>query len=135
MRYLDDGTGHTAASLIHYREHRHRLGTITEADVYFPGMGGPYPYCMILRDTGGNEIWLSGCAAGYAGEGARAAMEVLVDAGWRAVDAREVFTRTHLQLRTSATGNGARRQRRDDRDVGCTVLELPAERTSAGLER
>ena len=90
MRYLDDGTGHTADSLSHYREHRHRLGTITEADVYFPGMGGPYPYCMILRDARGNEIWLSGCAAGYPGEGARAAMEVLVRRPGRRLDGRVV---------------------------------------------
>lgn len=98
MRLYDDGHGNAAASLHFYRDHAHLLGPIVGAQVWFPGLGGPYPYCMVLHDRVGQELWLSGAAAGYPGEAPRVAMQILVEAGFPAEQAAQVFDRTALQL-------------------------------------
>src|SRR5579884_2757468 len=85
MRYSDHGTGITRDSITFFREHRHRLGDIVQATVRFPGFDDPHdPYLMMLTDSNGDEIALSGCTAGYPGEGPRGAMQVLVECGWPA---------------------------------------------------
>lgn len=91
MYYFDNGSGVTADSLEYYRDNRHRLGQVVEARVHFPGTGGPYPYCMELADDVGNHMWLSGVTAGYAGEGPRGAVEILIDAGFAVDRAEAVF--------------------------------------------
>jgi hypothetical protein len=91
MNYFDNGQGITAESVDYYREHRHELGTFVSAEVSFPGLSEHYPYCFELRDDRGNRMFLSGLTAGYAGEGPRAAMEILIEAGFPAADAQRVF--------------------------------------------
>jgi hypothetical protein len=99
MRYADAGNGITRDSVEFFREHRHRLGVIVEASVRFPGFDDPHDPClMVLRDAAGDEIALSGCTAGYPGEGPRGAMQVLVEAGWPADQAALVFTTPTLRL-------------------------------------
>jgi hypothetical protein len=99
MNYVDNGLGVTADSIAYYREHRHELGTILAAEVAFPGLSDHYPYCFELRDDAGNRMFLSGLTAGYPGEGPRAAMETLIDAGFPAVDAQRVFRDRQVTLR------------------------------------
>jgi hypothetical protein len=98
MHLFDDGTGNTADSRNYFRDHRHELGDIVEAQVFFPGSGGPQPYSCVLGDSDGNKMWLSGLAAGYPGEGPRVAMEILVECGFDAEDARAVFTQSPVRL-------------------------------------
>jgi hypothetical protein len=99
MNYFDNGLGNTADSIAYYRDHRHELGTILAAEVSFPGLSGHYPYCFELRDDRGNRLFLSGLTAGYAGEGPRGAMEVLVEAGFGVTDAQRVFHDRQVVLR------------------------------------
>lgn len=99
MRYIDTGNGVTRDSIAFFREHRHRLNRIVEASVRFPGFDDPHdPYLMVLRDDRGDEMLLSGCTAGYPGEGPRGAMQVLVESGWPADQAALVFTMPTLRL-------------------------------------
>lgn len=99
MNYFDNGLGVTADSVAYYRDHRHELSTIIAAEVAFPGLSDRYPYCFELRDDTGNRMFLSGLTAGYAGEGPRGAMEVLVDAGFGVVDAQRVLHDRQVTLR------------------------------------
>jgi hypothetical protein len=99
MNYFDNGLGITADSISYYRDHRHELGTILVAEVAFPGLSDHYPYCFELRDDLGNRLFLSGLTAGYAGEGPRGAMEVLIDAGFGVADAQRVFHDRQVTLR------------------------------------
>ena len=103
MHLFDDGGGITADSTRFFRDNRHLLGDIVEAQVFFPGSGGPLPYSCVLGDADGNKMWLSGLAAGYPGEGPRAAMQVLVESGFDAIAAREVFTHSPVRLRREAS--------------------------------
>jgi hypothetical protein len=99
VNYFDNGLGITADSINYYRDNRHQLGTIITADVAFPDVADHYPYCFELRDDRGNRMFLSGLTAGYPGEGPRAAMELLVDAGFPATEARQVFHDRQVSLR------------------------------------
>jgi hypothetical protein len=99
MNYFDNGLGITADSIAYYRDHRHELGMIIVAEVSFPGMSDHYPYCFELRDDRGNRMFLSGLTTGYAGEGPRGAMEILVDAGFPVVDAQRVMVDRQVVLR------------------------------------
>ena len=135
MRYSDQGTGVTRDSLAFFREHRHRLGQIVEASVRFPGFDDPHdPYLMVLRDDRGNEMLLSGCTAGYPGEGPRGAMQVLVESGWPADQAALVFTTPSVQLEreTRARTPVAAAVRRPTHEPSRT--SRLAERPAFGLE-
>jgi|SRR5579885_695465 len=99
MDLRDNGMGITADSLAYYHEHRDQLGTVIAAEVSFPGLSDHYPYCFELRDDRGNRMFLSGLTAGYAGEGPRGAMEVLVSAGFPAADAQRVMYERQVLLR------------------------------------
>ena len=99
MNFFDNGLGNAADSIAYYRDHRHELGTILAAEVSFPGLSDHYPYCFELRDDRGNRLFLSGLTAGYAGEGPRGAMEVLVEAGFGVTDAQRVFHDRQVVLR------------------------------------
>lgn len=99
MRLDDSGNGVTRDSILFFRDNRDQLGHIVAADVRFPGFGDPFdPFLMVLRDAAGNEMRLSGCTTGYAGEGPRASMQVLVEAGFPLEGARGVFTEPTLAL-------------------------------------
>lgn len=103
MRLKDPGTGMPRDSIACCREHRHRLGDTVEATVRFPGFEDPHnPYLMMLRDPRGNELLLSGCTAGYAGEGPRGAVQVLVESGWPPDQAALVFTTAVVHLERDA---------------------------------
>ena len=99
MRLDDSGNGVTRDSVLFFRDNRGRLGPIVSAAVRFPGFADPFdPYLMVLRDAAGNEMRLSGCTTGYAGEGPRGSMQVLVEAGFSAEAARATFTEATLAL-------------------------------------
>lgn len=113
MRLDDDGSGVTRDSVRFFRDNRERLGPIVSAAVRFPGFGDPFdPYLLVLRDDAGNEMRLSGCTTGYAGEGPRATMQILVDEGFLAAEARAVFTAPELALQRTceAPPTAARRE-------------------------
>jgi hypothetical protein len=100
MQYSDAGNGITADSLSFYETTRHHLGEIAEISIRFPGFTDPFdPYLMVLRDHESNEIRLSGCAAGYNGEGPRGSLRILRDVGVSDGDARRVLTDPHVMLR------------------------------------
>jgi hypothetical protein len=101
MNYFDNGRGNAADPLNYYRDHRYELGTIITAEVSFPGLSYDYPYCLELRDDQGNRLFLSGLAAGYSGDAPRAAMDVLIDAGFPATDAQRVMHDRQVTLRHS----------------------------------
>ncbi len=100
MNFCDDANGIAAASLAFYREHAHRLGDVVEAIVRFPGWDadGPPRHHLMLRNATGDQLHLSGAAAGYPGEAPRTAMQVLVESGFPAEQARRVFTEPDLRL-------------------------------------
>jgi hypothetical protein len=100
VNFCDDGRGSAAASLGFYREHAHRLGDVVEAIVRFPGWDedGPPAHHLMLRSAAGDQLYLSGAAAGYPGEGPRIAMQVLVESGFPAEQARLGFTEPQLRL-------------------------------------
>lgn len=100
----DDGHGDAAASLAFFREHRWRLGSVVSAAVTSPSLSGDDPFTLILRDSRGTRMLLSGCAAGYAGDAPCTARQVLVEAGFSADVVTVVFT--HHYIRLSRTPNG-----------------------------
>jgi hypothetical protein len=135
MHLFDGGGGITADSRNFFRDNRHKLGEIVEAQVFFPGSAGPSAYSCILGDADGNKMWLSGLAAGYAGEGPRVAMEILVEVGFPAEQARDVFVRTPVRLHR-AVGSGEV-SRRSITQVDCvrTRQQVAATQRERGLRR
>lgn len=99
MHYFDTGNGNTADSLMFFNTHRPQLGDIVQAQIFAPHHEGPSPYTFVLTDTGGNTLWLSGLAAGYTGEGPRAAQRALLECGFPDRDAEQVLTRSPVRLR------------------------------------
>jgi hypothetical protein len=99
MNLFDDGQGDIQASIAYFRDHRDELGCIIAAEISAPGLSDHYPYCLELRDDRGNRLFLSGPSAGYPGDASRAAMAILVDAGFKAVDAQRVFRDRQVILR------------------------------------
>ena len=135
MRYSDQGTGVTRDSLAFFREHRHRLGEIVEASIRFPGFDDPHdPYLMVLRDDNGDEMLLSGCTAGYPGEGPRGAMQVLVESGWPADQAALVFTTPTLQLERQGDPRAPVAATVRQRTQAQSRTRSIAERRACGLE-
>lgn len=120
MHYLDSGNGNTADSLAFYNTHRQMLGDIVQAQIFSPHHEGPSPYTFVLTDTFGNTLWLSGLAAGYPGEGPRAAVQTLVDCGFPDRDAQQVLTHSPVRLRRDlepATRTRETDQRRMSRET------------------
>ena len=92
MRISDPGTGITRESLEFYRDHRHELGDVREVTVRFPGYDDPHdPYLLVLRDSRGDELRLSGCTTGYVGEGPHGTMRLLIEEGCPVVHAMVVL--------------------------------------------
>jgi hypothetical protein len=79
---LDAGDGITRDSLAFYRDHRHELGALREVTVRFPAFEDPHdPYLLVLFDVDGHELRLSGCTAGYVGEGPNGTLQILIAEG------------------------------------------------------
>ncbi len=98
MQFDDSGSGVTSESLAFFRQHRGQLQHVTEIVVRFPAVGDPTdPYLLVLRDVQGNTMRLSGCTAGYDGEGPRATFAILQELGFPAVDARRVLSEGHVE--------------------------------------
>lgn len=97
MRLDSSDDRNAAAGLEFFRDHRHRLGHIVCARVRAGAEAGA-GHTLILRDDAGAELRLSGPAAGRPNEAARLAMQVLVEAGFPAEQARRVFTEPNLHL-------------------------------------
>ena len=135
MHLFDDGGGITADSRNFFRDNRHKLGEIVEAQVFFPGSAGPSPYSCILGDSEGNKMWLSGVAAGYAGEGPRFAMELLVEVGFPAEQARDVFVRTPVRLHREPSSGKISSSGIGQVDYARAKLLLSATRRENGLQR
>lgn len=79
MIYLDDGYGVPEKSLAFFREHKHLLGEIESIAMTSYTLEIIYPF-KIIGDVG--EIWLSGCFAGYAGEGSHTTAPILTELGY-----------------------------------------------------
>jgi hypothetical protein len=100
MQYSDEGNGITAESLAFFVANRRHLGDIVEISIRFPGFTDPFdPYLMVLRDRAGHEIRLSGCTAGYNGEGPRGSERILRDIGIGDFDAARVLTEPDVYMR------------------------------------
>ncbi len=77
--YKDDGFGVTEFSLKFFERIRKNLGHVVEVTASFkPLRTTPEgSYYTILRDHEGNEVWLSGCTAGYHGAGPNGTRKLL----------------------------------------------------------
>ena len=135
MHLFDDGGGISADSRNFFRDNRHKLGEIVEAQVFFPGSAGPSPYSCILGDDDGNKMWLSGVAAGYAGEGPRLAMEILVEVGFSVEEARDVFVRTPVRLRREPLSGTVSRRAITQVDYMRAKQTLAAVPREVGMQR
>jgi len=86
--FKDDGHGVTDLSLKFFREVKGNIGTIIEAEASQEPLrterdkdGYLTEYNLILADSEGNEIWLSGCNCGYGGTGPHGTFEILKEVG------------------------------------------------------
>ncbi len=80
MIYLDNGYGVSEKSLAFFREHKHLVGEIESIKMIpYTNTEIIYPF-KVVGDVG--EIWLSGCTAGYGGEGPRATIDILKELGY-----------------------------------------------------
>jgi len=86
--FKDDGHGATGLSLQFFHGIRDKLGEIVEAEASQEPLrtetteeGYSREYNLILRDDGGNEVWLSGCNCGYGGTGPHGTFEILKEVG------------------------------------------------------
>lgn len=105
MQLRDAGDGITRDSLAFYRDHRHELGRLREISVRFPAFEDPLdPYLMVLRDVDGQELMLSGCTAGYVGEGPHGTLQILVAEGCP-IDAA-TYVLDGAALRYTRSGDG-----------------------------
>jgi hypothetical protein len=108
MQISDTGNGVTRDSLAFYRDHRHRIGDLTEVYVRFPGYDDPHdPYLMRLRDQHGDELLLSGCTTGYVGEGPHGSMNVLISEGCPVVQAMVVLSAATARFTRDESGDWA----------------------------
>ena len=80
MIYLDDGHGISETSLALFQEHKHLIGKIESIKMTdYGNFEVVYPF-KIVGDVG--EIWLSGCVAGFAGEGPHTTVQILTELGY-----------------------------------------------------
>jgi hypothetical protein len=101
--YADTGNGVPRDSVDYFHRHIDALGTIVAADVRDCGDGWPNPYHLFLYDRAGNQLSLSGCAAGAYGEPAYQATRVLVEAGFDSTQAARALVEAPLRLSRSRT--------------------------------
>lgn len=69
--YRDDAQGVTLLSLKFFQDHKMDIGHIKQVRASFRPLHirRTGKYRTVIRDVDGNEIWLSGCGAGYRGTG------------------------------------------------------------------
>lgn len=82
MIWNDDGWGYTGDSLAYFCEYKNRIGPIVRVamlNYYEDSQWVTYPF-RIVGEMG--EIWLSGCNAGFSGEGPRGSVTVLKELGY-----------------------------------------------------
>jgi hypothetical protein len=116
MVVLIEADGTTNGSVQAWKATRSMFGTFQEA--IFPGPGSDRRYAwsapnrkwadgnpdawepprMVLRDERSNELWLSGCGAGYRGEGPEGAGYILLKEGFPHEQLRLVLTCERLHL-------------------------------------
>lgn len=117
MNFYDSGDGITRKSLAFYREHRHELGVLREVTVRFPAFDDPHnPYLMVLRDADGQELQLSGCTAGYVGEGPHGTLQILVAEGCPVDAATYVLDGAALRYTRDGDGDWHLREYHSARD-------------------
>jgi len=92
----DDGNGVTEESLSYFREHRDRIGDVWGVTMLdYKDRYVKYP----LRIQGAlGEVWLSGCRAGYGGEGPHGTHVVLQELGYSEPHTRYPFERSRFEL-------------------------------------
>ena len=98
MHYLDNSNDNTADSLAFLerpeadaRRHRSSAGLLAPSR-------GTQPVHVHPHRHPRHTIWLSGPAAGYHGEGPRAALQTLLECGFPNRDAQQVLTRSPVRL-------------------------------------
>lgn len=81
--YRDSARGVTPASLRFLEEHAKKLAPIEEVRVSFKPLcvTGGGRYHTVISDVNGDEVWLSGCTAGYRGSGPHGTAFVLRQLG------------------------------------------------------
>ena len=77
MILKDEGHGCTEFSIRFFRDHRNFLGVIVAAE-----MVDSDDWPLHIKDDVGNEMWLSGCTAGYGGEGPHGTHTILQECGF-----------------------------------------------------
>ncbi len=90
MILKDKGDGITEESLEFFWDNRKKLGEITEVKM-FNHRDELYP--LRLKDINRNEIWLSGCNAGFCGEGPSGTLRLLEELDLLHAAARTLVTR------------------------------------------
>lgn len=104
--YADEGVGTTRDSVAFHRDHRHHLGDLARVAVRFPGFDDPHdPFLMVLTDTRGDRLLLSGCTTGYVGEGPHATLQLLVAEGVPVELAMAVTDAARLTLARDSDGS------------------------------
>lgn len=108
----------TRKSLDYFKEHRHELGEIISIFVYFndldaaianfytvsesiyskwDNMTGIETAHLVLRDSNGKEMWLTGCNCGYIGTGPRGTTQLLKSLRAEGTLPAEMFTDNYLE--------------------------------------
>ena len=96
MIYLDDGYHISEKSLAFFREHKHLIGEIESIKMTsYTNLEIIYPL-KVIGNVG--EIWLSGCAAGYTGEGPHATVQILTELGYPDDALQVVFGNREFKL-------------------------------------
>jgi len=112
---IRDAHGVTDSSLLLWRMTRRLFGDLREAecgdldphspdltcdlDLLVPGTAIDIEYGLVLRDDRRQELWLSGCGAGYGGEGPGGTKTILEAEGFSAAHVAlvEVYSAFHIR--------------------------------------
>lgn len=83
MILKDGGERIADFSLKFFRKNRKKLGKVVKVEMqeYVDGQGKFRPYPFRIFDDKGNQLWLSGCATGYVGQGPYATYRILQELG------------------------------------------------------
>lgn len=96
MIYHDDGHGISKKSLSFFREHRHLVGEIKSVTMAsYIDDEIVYPF-RVIGEYG--EIWLSGCTAGYMGEGPHTTVQIMRELDYPYDACQMVFGNREFQL-------------------------------------
>ncbi|BAU28240.1 helix-turn-helix protein [Aneurinibacillus soli] len=121
---LFDRSGSTYDSIDFFRENRHKLGQIVHAYAFFNPIDAAIhnfyvpsqhfkrgvflnietPH-LVLVDTEGNEMWISGCNCGYGGTGPHGSQTVLQECGFPQKEIDNIFRYRVVKLFKDPDGN------------------------------